>query len=95
MDCDTTVFSGHALRRMFERAISRDAVLRVVRQGETIANYPADQPYPSRLLLGFVSQRAIHVVVAEDPDARTCYVVTAYDPDPALWEPDFRRRKQP
>lgn len=37
MDCKRVVFSGHAIQRMFERAISRDDVLAVIAQGETIA----------------------------------------------------------
>lgn len=93
MVCERIVFTGHALRRMFERAVSHDAVVDVIEQGETIASYPDDQPYPSRLLLAFVEDRALHVVVAMDEQTSTCHVVTVYDPDPEIWEPGFKRRK--
>lgn len=94
MDCAEVVFSGHAIRRMFERALGRDAILDVVRGGEVIAEYPDDNPYPSWLVLGFVAGEPAHVVVARDPQTRTCFVVTAYRPDPAMWADDFKKRRQ-
>jgi hypothetical protein len=51
-------------------------------------------PYPSRLLLGFVGGRALHVVVADSADDGETIVVTVYEPDPALWRPGFRRRRR-
>jgi len=33
------------------------------------------------------------VVVAEDEAAGVSIVVTAYVPDPALWEPDWKTRR--
>ncbi|WP_448594936.1 DUF4258 domain-containing protein [Thermoflexus hugenholtzii] len=62
--------------------------------GETIETYPDDEPYPSRLILGWVSHRPLHVVVADDPVGNTLIVITAYEPNPALWESDFRRRRK-
>jgi hypothetical protein len=93
MDCNRIMFTGHALRRMFERHIGRSEVVNTVRFGETFAEYPDDDPYPSFLILGFVRGRALHVVAAQDPASATCYVVTAYFPDPGVWEDDFRTRR--
>lgn len=70
MDCAEVIFSGHAIRRMFERSLGRDAILEAVRGGEVIAEYPDDSPYPSCLVLGFVAGGPIHVVVARDPRTR-------------------------
>ncbi|MFQ5954886.1 MAG: DUF4258 domain-containing protein [Kiloniellales bacterium] len=67
MDCDRILFSGHAIRRMFERGLRVSDVAAVLRHGEVIDVYPEDTPFPSRLMLGFVGSRAIHVVVAADP----------------------------
>lgn len=94
MDCAEVLFSGHALRRMFERDIERDAILDVVAGGETIAEYRDDQPYPSYLVLGFVAGEPVHVVVAREPETRACFVVTAYSPDPDMWSDDFRMRRR-
>ena len=52
MECERVVFSGHAIQRMFQRGMGRDAVLAVVAHRETIAAYVDDKPYPSRLPLG-------------------------------------------
>lgn len=44
-------------------------------------------------MLGFVKGRPVHVVVARDPDASICTIVTAYIPDPRLWDDDFKFRR--
>ena len=93
MDCARVVFSGHAVRRMFEREVSKDDVLEVLRHGEIITTYPGDTPYPSFLLPGFVEGSAIHTVVAQNSENNDCYVITAYPPDPELWQQDFKTRK--
>ena len=64
----------------------------VLANGETIDDYPDDMPYPSRLALGWVHGRPLHVVAAYDECADQTIVVTVYEPDPAGWEADFRRR---
>lgn len=87
-------FRVDALRRMFVRTITVVEVRTVIDQGETIERYPRDLPYPSRLLLGFVGGRALHVVLADDADDDQAIVVTVYEPDPALWQPGFRRRRR-
>lgn len=93
MDCKEIVFSGHAIRRVFERRFTVDEVRGAIASGETIADYPNDTPYPSRLLLGFANKRPVHVVVAMDKPNQTCYVITAYEPDPAQWGTDLKTRK--
>jgi hypothetical protein len=94
MDCRTIRYAGHAVRQMFARSIRREDVVMVLRTGATIAEYPEDQPYPSRLLLGFVQGRPLHVVVGYDEATPTCFVVTAYIPDADTWESDWATRKQ-
>jgi hypothetical protein len=41
--------------------------------------------------LGVVNGRLLHIVIAKDEDIT--HVITAYEPDPAIWEPGFRVRK--
>ena len=88
-------FRLHAIRRMFEREISDQEVLKVIREGEVIEEYPNDEPYPSMLILGFVNDRPIHVVLAVNEEESMGIVVTAYQPDPSLWRDNFRRRREP
>ncbi len=87
------VFSTHAIKRMFERGISRADVRHVVTTGEVIKQYPQDTPYPSELILGWCGNRPVHVVVSTDVQAQKMYIVTVYAPDPNRWEPDFRKKK--
>ena len=43
--------------------------------------------------LGWVSNRPIHLVVADEPVEGHTIVVTVYEPDPEQWEPGFQRRR--
>jgi len=85
------IFRVHAIQRMAQRGITVEDVRRVLDRGEVIEDYPDDFPYPSALVLGSIGRRAIHVVAATTPAERI--VITVYEPDPARWEPDFKRRK--
>ncbi len=87
------LFTGHAVRQMFARRLSVRDIRTLVTGGVTIADYPDDDPFPSKLILGFVDERPVHVVVAYDDETSTGYVVTAYRPDPALWSEDFTTRR--
>jgi hypothetical protein len=78
---------------MFERGIAEADVHKVLAEGEEIAEYPDDKPYPSRLLLGWSGRRPLHVVAAYNAEEDETIVVTVYEPDPALWEDGFRRRR--
>lgn len=86
------IFRKHALQRMFQRGISVEDVRWVLATGKTIIDYRDDQPYPSRLMLGWHDERPIHLVAADTPDGETI-VITVYEPDPAIWEPGYERKK--
>ncbi|HRF96527.1 MAG TPA: DUF4258 domain-containing protein [Aggregatilineales bacterium] len=86
-------FRVHAIQRMFERSISHDDVRHVVQTGDIIQLYPDNKPYPSRLMLGWVGKRPLHIVLAEDIQTDTIIIITAYEPDPMLWESDFKTKK--
>ncbi|MEQ1888291.1 MAG: DUF4258 domain-containing protein [Alphaproteobacteria bacterium] len=95
MECNTLIFSGHALRRMFERNISPDEVRRAIETGNTIESYLDDTPYPSALILGFVINRPLHIVLGYNDTARECYIITTYWPNPDQWDGHFKVRKTP
>ena len=86
------IFRVHAIQKMFEREITTDDVKYVIDEGEVIREYLDDKPFPSRLMLGWRGKRPIHVVAADDDHDQTI-IVTAYEPDPQLWESDFRSKK--
>jgi hypothetical protein len=85
------IFRKHALQRMFQRSIDVKDVRSVLLDGKTIITYPDDQPYPSRLMLGWHGARPLHVVAADTEDGETI-IITVYEPDPVLWEPGFERK---
>lgn len=94
MEYSAIVFSQHAFTRMFSRGISPQLVERAVQLGEVIAEYPDDQPYPSVLLLFKDAKQVLHVVIGIDAQSKTCHIITAYWPEPSLWNNDFKTRRK-
>jgi len=86
------IFRNHALKRMFERDIDIEDVRHVIQTGKIIADYPEDQPYPSSLLLGWKENQPLHVVYAKN-ELDEIIIITAYYPDPLIWNNDFTRKK--
>jgi hypothetical protein len=76
------------------RDISEAEVRAVLTTGEAIEEYPDDTPDPSRLVLGWVGSRPLHVVAADNPEDEDTIVITVYEPEPNQWEAGFRRRRQ-
>lgn len=75
---------------MIQRGITVDEVIKVAENGEIIANYPSDKPYPSCLVLYFADSRPIHVVIAIDDLTNNCIIITSYQPNPLLWDTSFK-----
>jgi hypothetical protein len=72
-----------------------DEVLEALDTGEIIEEYLDDQPYPSCLILGRTrAARPLHIVCAPVLTEHRLIVITIYQPDPARWEADFKRRKR-
>lgn len=78
---------------MFQRGVSDTDVHVVASTGDVIEEYPDDAPYPSKLILGFAGTRPLHVVAADNDKDNETIIITVYEPDPAIWSADFRRRK--
>lgn len=86
------IFRAHAVQRMFQRNVNENDVRNILMQGETIEHYDDDKPYPSRLILGWINERAIHVVAADNTADNEIVIVTVYEPDKEKWSVDFKRR---
>ena len=93
MSGERLLFRVHAIQRMFQRGLGERDIHQVLENGEVIEEYPDDQPYPSRLVVGWSRSRPIHVVAANNQDDHEVVVITVYEPDLSHWEPDFRTRK--
>ena len=88
-------FRVHAVQRMAQPDIREQDVHQIVETGEMIQDYAQDQPYPSRLLLGWIGMRPIHLVVADNQPDEETIIITVYEPDPNLWDPTLRIRRGP
>ena len=96
------LYRQHADDRRDEEEITYEEVRQVLRAGLVLRRYPEDEPYESRLVLGWVDGparlgtydrgRPIHVVAADTPKGIT-WIITVYEPDPTLWEDAFRWKK--
>jgi hypothetical protein len=86
------IFRTHAIKRMFQRRISEKDVRSVLETGEIIEAYPDDTPFPSRLILGWMEGRPIHLVVADNIADNEIIVITVYEPEQDKWSPNFKRR---
>jgi len=78
---------------MFNRRIGDTDVHEVVQNGKIIEEYPDDTPYSSYLLLETIKGRPLHVVVGYNKEEGVLIVITAYKPDPHLWEENYTRRR--
>ena len=86
-------WSAHALRKMIERGISRNAVKHILCHGEIIERYPEDHPFPSILIFGVMDETPLHAVAAFDEPSETIYVITAYEPDQQHFNQDCKTRR--
>jgi hypothetical protein len=78
---------------MFERNVSVKNVSQVLQAGETIEDYSAEMPEPSRLILGFQGKHPFHVVISQTLTTNDVTIITVYIPNPGKWSKDFRRRR--
>lgn len=91
---DATIeVTQHILMRCQQRNISYEEIKEVIKNGEIIEEYPDDYPYPSCLILGMtINERKIHVVVGIGE--KKLWLITAYEPDPSLWDEELKKRKE-
>ena len=87
------LFRVHAVQRMFERHISARKVREALETGETVEDYSAEMPEPSRLILGFQGKRPFHMVTSENQETNETTIITVYLPDTNKWNKDLKRRR--
>lgn len=87
--------SEHGYEELGKDAILTEDVVASITTAVLVEDYPDRFRGPSILALQHdANGRPIHVVWALAADEwRPAVLVTAYRPDPSLWDSDFRRRK--
>ena len=89
---ENIAISEHARIRLYERNISIDDIVNGINTGEIVKQYLDDKPLASCLILGFsVKSKYIHIVVS--CDTNYIYLITAYFPDPDMWESDLKKER--
>lgn len=84
----------HATIVRLERGITIAELEHELLNGEIIEQYPDSQPYPSCLVLGWLtSGDPLHVVCSRGYVEPALRIVTVYEPEDALWESDYKIRK--
>ena len=86
-------FRRHALERMAQRRVTVENVREIIDSGAVIRQYPDDLPFSSRLTVGWIGERPLHVVSAYDAAEATTIIITVYEPDPSQWDETFRRKR--
>jgi hypothetical protein len=87
------VFTRHARKRILERGIRIDEVRTAIEAPTVLEEYPQDEPYPTRLVLGWAGDRPLHIVLAGPTVAGDTILVTLYEPDLERWEQGFLKRR--
>lgn len=88
------LWTYHVNMRLEGRFIPRTSILGAVDTFEIVEAYPHDKYLPSYLVLGHAGADAFHMLIALDVEGDNVRIVTAYRPDPAEWEDNFRRRRR-
>ena len=90
---DSVFVTEHASERFRQRGIKARDVRATVFSGEIIEQYPDDFPFPSCLIAGCDEQgRILHVCMSDEGSSSR--LITAYYPDTAQWNDDFKTRKE-
>ncbi|MGV8126808.1 MAG: DUF4258 domain-containing protein [Methanothrix sp.] len=84
------LITTHAIFRMSDRGVSMEDLISLIAEGEIIEAYADRKPCPAALMLGFISARPCHAVVAICKDRLS--IITVYWPDEECWL-DCRTRR--
>ena len=92
-DRKNIVITEHARTRLIEREIETKDIISGIGTGEIIKQYGDDTPFPSCLILGSdANNKPLHIVVSYDGEV--IHLITAYYPNPEIWDSDFKVKKE-
>lgn len=89
---ENLLITEHARQRLIERNIKVKNIIDCINSGEIIKQYEDDKPFPSCLISGKTDGFYIHVVVSNTDGM--IFLITAYRPDPEIWDNDFKTRRK-
>lgn len=83
--------SLHAQKERLNEDITIQEIENAILEGEIIENYPQDSRGASFLVLGYVKNRAIHIVCSILPN-KWLRIITVYIPKTPKWKTPKQRR---
>lgn len=90
LDKDAFLISTHTRSKMFEKNITTDELIEIIKNDDVIEEYVDDFPCPSYLILGYFKTNPFHIVIGLCPEE--IRIITIYEPDPLKWI-DYKLRK--
>jgi len=84
----------HALKRLFERNLSRSQIFEALLNCEIIEHHELQRPLPSVLVLGYYGQEPLHIMLAIADTDEILWIITVYKPSPEEWLDDYKTRRQ-
>ncbi len=88
------VISFTHTEKLRRRKISLATIEQAMGEGEIIESYPEDPRGPSCLIQGYAKNgQPIHIVCG-NLEKDLILIITAYEPDSAEWESDWKTRKK-
>ncbi len=94
---DKVLYTQHARNEMINEKfgpIYENETNEAIKNGKIIKEYLNDKSYPSVLIYGKTeSNRPLHAVCAYNQEDDIIIIITAYHPDPDVWENNTIRRK--
>ena len=84
----------HVNMRIGQRPITREMIVDAVNSFEIIEDYSKDKYLPSYLIRAGEKSSIFHVQIATDVAEDNVRVVTAYIPDPSVWDKELKKRRK-
>ena len=86
--------TGHSTLRRLERGIALSQIEDALLNGEIIERNPNGNPYPTSLILGWLtSGDPLHIVCSRGNAEPALRIVTVYEPDDSEWQRDYKTRR--
>ncbi|MDP2211719.1 MAG: DUF4258 domain-containing protein [Candidatus Aquicultor sp.] len=84
----------HALKRIFERNLSRSQIFEALFNCEIIEHHELQRPLPSVLVLGYYGEEPLHMMLAVDEIDEILWIITVYKPSLEEWMDDYKTRRK-
>jgi len=94
-DADEKIYwSLHAVGKLRRENLKKNDVERALKKSIIIEDYAMEgRPLPGCLVLGHISKKPVHAVIAIDAYNDRVFIITVYKPSVERWEDGWKKRK--